>query len=58
MKMADKFSGQCPCGFSFITPHGEADAIDVISHHVERIHKKDFPNGLPRSEALKDIKKM
>lgn len=48
----------CPCGFSFSTPHGEDDAVAVVQLHVQRIHKKDYPNGISRAEALKEIKEM
>ena len=54
--MAKTFVGTCPCGFTFTTPHGQDDAVAVMQNHVERIHKKDFPKGLSKAEALKDIK--
>ena len=44
------------CGFSFSTPHGEDDAVAVAQYHVSRIHKKEYPNGVSRAEALKMIK--
>jgi hypothetical protein len=50
-----KLKGTCPCGFNFITPHGEDDAVAVIQYHVQRIHKKEYPNGLTRAQALEDI---
>jgi hypothetical protein len=50
------FSGNCPCGFKFETPHGESDAIAVLKDHVGRVHPKDYPNGLTREEAMKNIK--
>jgi hypothetical protein len=53
--LAGKLKGTCPCGFSFITPHGEDDAVAVIQYHVKLIHKKDYPNGLTRAQALEDI---
>jgi hypothetical protein len=56
--MAKKLKGTCPCGFSFITPHGEDDAVAVIQYHVKRIHGKDYPNGLTRAEAMDDIEEI
>ena len=49
---------KCPCGFSFVTPHGEDDAVAVLQLHMGRIHGKDYPSGLSRSDALKSIKEM
>lgn len=54
--MAKKLTGVCPCGFTFTTPHGEDEAVEVIQNHVKRIHSKDYPNGLTREEAMEDIK--
>ena len=54
--MANKLTGICPCGFSFITPHGEDDAVAVMQYHVNLIHKKDYPNGQPKAEAMEHIK--
>jgi len=56
--MVKKFMVECPCGFSFTTPHGEDDAVAVVQLHVQRIHKKDFPQGVSREEALKSIKEI
>ena len=56
--MANKLTGICPCGFSFITPHGEDDAVAVMQYHVNLIHKKDYPNGQPRAEAMEHIKEV
>jgi len=56
--MAKKLSGECPCGFSFITPHGEDDAVAVLQLHIDRIHKKDYPRGVIRAEALKHTKEV
>jgi len=56
--LAKKLMGECPCGFSFTTPHGEDDAVAMLQYHVERIHKKDYPQGAPKSEALKHIKEV
>jgi hypothetical protein len=56
--MAKTLKGECPCGFSFVTPHGEDDAVAVMQLHVNRIHKKDFPKGFSRADAMKDIKEV
>ena len=56
--MAKKFTGICPCGFNFTTPHGEDDAVAVMQYHVKLIHEKEFPNGLTRAEAMEDIKEV
>jgi hypothetical protein len=56
--MAKKLGATCPCGFSFVTPHGEDDAVAVLQLHVERIHKKDYPKGVSKAEALKQIKEV
>jgi hypothetical protein len=53
-----KLGVNCPCGFSFVTPHGEDDAVAVTQLHVQRIHKKEFPRGVSREEALKQIKEV
>jgi len=56
MDMATKLSMECPCGFSFVTPHGEDDAVAVAQLHVERAHKADYPQGISRAEALTHLK--
>jgi len=56
--MAKKLMTECPCGFSFSTPHGEDDAVAMVQYHVERIHKKDFPKGVSRADALKQLKEV
>lgn len=58
MNMADKLGVNCPCGFTFATPHGQDDAVAVVQLHIDRVHKKDYPNGLSRVDALKEIKKV
>ena len=58
LHMATKLGADCPCGFSFETPHGQDDAVAIVQDHVERIHKKDYPNGLSRADALKEIKEV
>ena len=55
--MTEIIGADCPCGFTFSTPHGQEDAIAIITLHVNRIHKQDFPNGLSRAEAIADLKK-
>ena len=56
LDMATKLSMECPCGFSFVTPHGEDDAVAVAQLHVERVHKADYPQGISRAEALTHLK--
>ena len=56
--MDKKLGATCPCGFSFVTPHGDDDAVAVLQLHISRIHKKDYPNGISRAEALKEIKEV
>ena len=58
MNMANKLGAECPCGFSFKTPHGQDDAVAVVQLHVDRVHKKDYPNGLSRADALKELKEV
>ena len=58
MNMADKLGVNCPCGFTFATPHGQDDAVAVVQLHIDRVHKNDYPNGLSRADALKEIKKV
>jgi len=54
--MTSKLGADCPCGFSFATPHGEDEAIAVVQEHVRRIHSKDYPNGVSRDEAKSELK--
>ncbi len=56
--MVKKLGAECPCGFSFVTPHGEDDAVAVLQLHVQRIHKKEYPQGVSRAEALKELKEV
>jgi len=58
MNMGSKLGVDCPCGFSFKTPHGQDDAVAVVQSHVERIHKKDYPNGLSRADAIKELREV
>lgn len=48
----------CPSGVAYTTTHGEDDAVSFSQWHVERIHKKDYPKGISRAEALKYVKKV
>jgi hypothetical protein len=50
--------GECPCGFSFMTPHGEDDAVALMQYHIERIHKKDYPKGITKSQAMEHVKEI
>jgi len=50
--MANKIGADCPCGFSFATPHDQDDALAVLQLHVDRIHKADYPQGISKAEAL------
>lgn len=54
--MAKKMMGECPCGFSFVTPHGEDDAVKVMQYHIQLIHKEDYPKGITKAEAMEHIK--
>ena len=51
-KPTKKLGVDCPCGFSFTTPHGEDDAVAVAQYHIKRVHKRD----ISREEALKSVK--
>jgi hypothetical protein len=52
--MTGKLGADCPCGFTFTTPHGEEDAVAMVQLHLRRVHGK--PNAT-REEALASIKK-
>ena len=56
--MPKKLGVECPCGFSFVAPHGEDEAVAVVQLHIDHVYKKDFLKGISRSEALKDIKEV
>ena len=56
--MVNKLSVDCPCGFSFVTPHGEEDALAVVQLHIDRVHKADYPQGISRADALAHIKEV
>ncbi len=51
--MGKNLGADCPCGFTFTTPHGEADAIAVVQLHLQRVHGKPNPT---REEAKAAIK--
>lgn len=51
--MSKNFGADCPCGFTFTTPHGEADAVAVVQLHLQRVHGKPTAT---REEALAAIK--
>jgi hypothetical protein len=50
--MAKKLSGVCPCGFRFVTPHGEDDTVAVIQYHVKLVHKKEYPKRTHKSPSI------
>jgi hypothetical protein len=50
--------GECPCGFSFVTPHGQDDAASVMQFHIQQIHKKEYPKGITKAEAIENIKEI
>jgi hypothetical protein len=56
--MGGKLGAECPCGFSFVTPHGQDDAVAVVQQHVERIHKADYPQGILRAEIIGELKEV
>lgn len=56
--MVKKLKGECPCGFSVITPHGQEDAVAVMQYHVQLVHTKEYPKGATKAEALKLIKEV
>jgi hypothetical protein len=58
VNMANKLGVDCPCGFSFVTPHGQEDAVAVVQLHVDRVHKADYPKGISRAEALTHLKEV
>jgi hypothetical protein len=56
MNMASKLGAECPCGFTFATPHGQDDAVAVLQLHIDRIHKSDYPQGISRAEAITHLR--
>jgi hypothetical protein len=58
MNMAGKLGAECPCGFSFVTPHGQDDAVAVVQLHVDRVHKADYPQGISRADAIAELKEV
>lgn len=53
LRMARRLGTDCPCGFSFTTPHGEEDAVAVVQMHLRRVHGKV---NVSREEALAAVK--
>ncbi|HUI23648.1 MAG TPA: hypothetical protein VLY82_04570 [Nitrososphaerales archaeon] len=51
--MAGEFGTDCPCGFTFTTPHGQEDAVAIVQLHLRRVHGKA---NASREEALAAIK--
>ncbi len=45
----------CPCGAEFKT-HTEDEIVEHVSMHVKSAHRKDYPQGISRPEALKMVK--
>jgi hypothetical protein len=58
MNMAGKLGAECPCGFSFVTPHGQDDAVAVVQLHVDRVHKADYPQGISRADVIAELKEV
>jgi hypothetical protein len=58
MNMASKLGVECPCGFTFATPHGQDDAVAVVQLHIDRIHKSDYPRGISRAEVITQLKEV
>jgi hypothetical protein len=56
--MAGKLGAECPCGFSFVTPHGQDDAVAVLQLHVNRVHKADYPQGISRADVIAKLKEV
>ncbi len=48
--MAEKLSMTYPCGFSFVAPYGEDDAVAVAQLHIERI-QEGLLGGISRAES-------
>jgi hypothetical protein len=44
----------CPCGAEFKT-HTADELVEIANIHVTHVHKKDYPQGLPRDEVLKMV---
>ncbi len=58
MFLAKVLMGECPCGFTFKTPHGADDAAAVLQYHIQRVHKKEYPNGVTKLQAMEHIKEV
>jgi hypothetical protein len=51
--MNGELGADCPCGFTFTTPHGEDDAVAVIQLHLQRVHGKSNPTKEEARSAIK-----
>jgi hypothetical protein len=51
--MTKNLGVDCPCGFTFTTPHGEADAIAVVQLHLGRAHGKPNSSAEEAKAAIK-----
>lgn len=51
--MTNNLGVDCPCGFTFTTPHGEADAIAVVQLHLQRVHGRSNPSSEEAKAAIK-----
>jgi hypothetical protein len=58
MNMASKLGVECPCGFTFMTPHGQDDAVAVVQLLIDRIYKSDYLQGISRAEAITHLKEV
>jgi len=54
--LAKMLMDECPCGFTFKTPHGEGDAAAVMQFHIQRVHKKEYPTGVTKLQAMEHIR--
>ncbi|MDA4118666.1 MAG: hypothetical protein OK455_10015 [Thaumarchaeota archaeon] len=51
--MAKNLGVDCPCGFTFTTPHGDADAVAVVQLHLRRVHGRSKPSVEEAKAAIK-----
>ena len=51
--MNGKMGADCPCGFTFTTPHGEDDAVAILQLHLRRVHGKSNPTKEEAKSAIK-----
>lgn len=52
--MAEKLGADCECGFTFTTPHGMDEAVEIVETHVRRVHPE---MKMTRETARNVIKK-